>query len=135
MSFKWTLMPPSAEGPDSRGRFHVPSGNCSRSIFGRTARIRPRRSSFPTSEIPPPIEISSAESSGVPPPAFGSLPMTTSCSRTDGGKIRKSTVRKDTGRWSASDRRACETPWNRFWKRSDVLIAQAERATNATTIA
>ena len=48
--------PPSPAGPVSPGgRFQVPSGNWTRAIRGETARTRPKRSSRPVTETPPPI--------------------------------------------------------------------------------
>ncbi len=84
--------------------------------------MRPRRSSCPKSEMPPPIDTSSAERKGSSG-SLGSLPIRTSASRTDGGRNRKSTCRKVTGRPSAAEILACDIPWKRFLNRSEFQTA------------
>ena len=117
-----TLTPPFRAAARARAAdSSVRPAAAARKRRGRRARMRPRRSSPPDSEPPPPIEISSAVRRGRSPgsPSFGSFPTRTCTSATEGGSRRRSTVSKSTGTPSASDRRACETPWSRLWNRSD----------------
>ncbi len=129
-----TARPPFSAGPvRPGGRFQVPSANCTRAMRGETARTRPRRSSRPVTDTPPPIVSSAADNSGSPP-IRGSFSMRTSASWIDGGKTWKSTRRKVTGRFRSSESRCSDTPCRSVWKRSEFQIEYAASTTKTARI-